>query len=207
MADLFRQTLVPTKDADHLSIRSKFLSIQVGKTVAAHMLNGNFAMDKVMSLNSKANSIDPFAFLPQRNAYMIEQERLKDMISKTENTWMSSMLTKPKARHLGLKLVPWFQLLIFQASASTWIHSVRRSLLMKNLCLFFDSSCCNSSRLPTPAHLRDARGAAAAWHGSKSADLRTFEKVLQDTEPLCVNYEYYHIMGLILQWSVAGCWY
>jgi hypothetical protein len=60
LADLICQTLLMTKEQDHLSIRSKYLTIQmVGKTLAAHMLSGDFATDRVTTLNNKANSIDP----------------------------------------------------------------------------------------------------------------------------------------------------
>jgi hypothetical protein len=65
LANRIHQTLLMTKEQDHLSIRSKYLSIQmVGKTLAVHMLSGNFATDKVTTLNNKADSIDPSTFLP-----------------------------------------------------------------------------------------------------------------------------------------------
>ena len=72
-----------TKKQDHLSIWLKYLSIQmVGKTLAAHMLSGNFATDRVTSLNNKAKSINPLAFLPQRNMCMVKQMRMRDMIAE-----------------------------------------------------------------------------------------------------------------------------
>jgi hypothetical protein len=73
LADLIFQTLLMTMEQDHnLNIRSKYLSIQmVGKTLATHMLSGNFATDRVTTLKNKANSINPWAFLPQRNACMV----------------------------------------------------------------------------------------------------------------------------------------
>jgi hypothetical protein len=62
-----------------------YLSIQmVGKILAAYMLSGNFATNKVTTLNNEANSIHPLAFLPQRNACMVEQMRMRDMIADTE---------------------------------------------------------------------------------------------------------------------------
>jgi hypothetical protein len=67
LADLICQTPLMTKEQDHLSIRPKYLSIQmVDKTLAAHMLIGNFATNRVTTLNNEANSINPSAFLPQR---------------------------------------------------------------------------------------------------------------------------------------------
>ncbi len=87
LVDLIQQTLVLTKDHDHLSIQSKYLSIQmVGDTLAPHTLSRNFVMDRVTNLNNEVNFINPSAFLPQRNLCMIEQDCLKDFISKTENS-------------------------------------------------------------------------------------------------------------------------
>ena len=57
----------------------------IGKTISGHLLEGNFATDRVTSLNNKANSINNSAFLPQQNSCMVEQERIKDMMFKTEN--------------------------------------------------------------------------------------------------------------------------
>jgi hypothetical protein len=56
----------------------------VGKTLAVHMLSGKFATNRVTSLNNKANSINLSAFLPQRNACMVEQQHFRDMITDTE---------------------------------------------------------------------------------------------------------------------------
>ncbi len=87
LADLIHQTLLITKEQGHLSIRLKYLSIQmVGKTLATHMLSGNFATNRVTTLNNKANSIEPLAFLPQRNACMVEQMRMHYMIANTEKS-------------------------------------------------------------------------------------------------------------------------
>jgi hypothetical protein len=36
------------------------------------MLQGNFATEKVTSLKTKANSVEPSAFLPQRNKVLVE---------------------------------------------------------------------------------------------------------------------------------------
>ena len=84
LADLIQQTLVLTKEFNHFCIRFKYPLMQmIEKTLSAHMLNGNFATNKVTRLKNKANSINPSAFLPQRNTCMVNQERLKDMISKT----------------------------------------------------------------------------------------------------------------------------
>jgi hypothetical protein len=76
------QSLLMTKEQDHLSIRLKYISIQmVGTTLAAHMLSGNFATNRVTTLNNEANSINPLTFLPQRNVCMVEQMCVHDMIA------------------------------------------------------------------------------------------------------------------------------
>jgi hypothetical protein len=76
-----------TKEQDHLSIQSKYLSVQmVGKTLAAHMLSGTFATNRVTILNNKANSIDPVAFLPQRKVCMVKQMCMRGMIANTEKS-------------------------------------------------------------------------------------------------------------------------
>jgi hypothetical protein len=54
----------------------------VGKTLAAHMLSGNFVTNRVTSLNNKVNSINPSAFFPQRNVCMVEQQHFRDMITR-----------------------------------------------------------------------------------------------------------------------------
>jgi hypothetical protein len=46
LADLIHQTLLMTKEQDHLCI-------WFGKTLAAQMLSGNFATDRVTTLNNK----------------------------------------------------------------------------------------------------------------------------------------------------------
>ncbi len=74
-----------TKEQDYLSIWSKYLTIQiVGKTLAAHMLSGNFASNRVTTLNKEVNSINPLMFLPQRTACMVKQMCMPDMIANTE---------------------------------------------------------------------------------------------------------------------------
>jgi hypothetical protein len=57
-----------------------------GKTLAVHMLSGNFATNRVTSLNNKANSINPSAFLPQGNVCMVEQQHFRDMITNTKKS-------------------------------------------------------------------------------------------------------------------------
>ncbi len=97
--DLICQTLLMTKEQDHLSIQSKYLYIQmVGKTLAAHMLSGNFATNRVTTLNNEANSINPLAFLPQRNVCMVGQMHMHDMITNTEKSMDVLDAHKSKAK-------------------------------------------------------------------------------------------------------------
>jgi hypothetical protein len=99
LADLICQTLLMTKEQDHLSIRSKYLSIQmVGKILAAHMQSGNFATNRVTTFNNKANSINPLAFLPQRNASIVKQIRMRDMIANMKKSMDVLDMHKSKAK-------------------------------------------------------------------------------------------------------------
>ncbi len=99
LASLICQTLLMTKEQDHLSIRLKYLSIQmVGKTLATHMLSGNFATNRVTTLNNKENSINPLAFLPQRNACMVKQMTMHDMIANMEKSMDVLDAHKSKAK-------------------------------------------------------------------------------------------------------------
>jgi hypothetical protein len=99
LANLICQTLLMTKEQDHLSIWLKYLSIQmVGKTSAAHMLSGNFATNRLTTLNNKANSINPLAFLPHRNTCMVKQMHMHDMIANTEKSINILDVHKSKAK-------------------------------------------------------------------------------------------------------------
>jgi hypothetical protein len=49
------------------------------------MLQGNFATKKVTSLELKANSVEPSAFLPQRNKVLVEQELSSKVKATSEN--------------------------------------------------------------------------------------------------------------------------
>jgi hypothetical protein len=44
----------------------------MSKVLAFHMLQGNFATKKVTSLKLEANSVEPSAFLPQRNKVLVK---------------------------------------------------------------------------------------------------------------------------------------
>jgi hypothetical protein len=72
-ADLVQMTLELGKHQDFTSIRSAQILIWVmSKILASHMLKGNFATKKVTSLKLEANSVEPSAFLPQRNKVLVK---------------------------------------------------------------------------------------------------------------------------------------
>ncbi len=71
-ADLVQMTLELARQQAFTSIQSTQISIQVMlKVLASHMLQGNFATEKVTGLEIKANSVEPSAFLPQRNKVLV----------------------------------------------------------------------------------------------------------------------------------------
>ncbi len=79
-------TLELAKQQDFTSIQSTQISFQVmSKILASHMLQGNFATKNVTSLELKANSVEPSAFLPQRNKVLVKRELLNEVKATTEN--------------------------------------------------------------------------------------------------------------------------
>jgi hypothetical protein len=66
-------TLELAKQQDFTSIQSTQILIWVmSKILASHMLQGNFATEKVTSLKIEANEVEPSAFLPQRNMVFVK---------------------------------------------------------------------------------------------------------------------------------------
>jgi hypothetical protein len=55
------------------------------KILASHMLQRNFATEKVTSLKIEANSVEASAFLPQRNKVLVEQELSNEVKATSEN--------------------------------------------------------------------------------------------------------------------------
>jgi hypothetical protein len=49
------------------------------------MLQGNFASEEVTSLKIEANSVEPSAFLPQRNKVLVKQELSSEVKATSEN--------------------------------------------------------------------------------------------------------------------------
>ncbi len=60
------------------------------------MLQGSFGTEKVTSLELEANSIKPPAFLPQKNASLVERERNNEVKATTENVMNVSDSHKTK---------------------------------------------------------------------------------------------------------------
>jgi hypothetical protein len=57
----------------------------MSKILTSHMLQGNFVTEKVTSLKLEANSVEPFAFLPQRNKVRVKRELLSEVKATSEN--------------------------------------------------------------------------------------------------------------------------
>jgi hypothetical protein len=70
----------------------------MSKVLASHMLQGNFAIKKVTSLKLEAHLIEPCAFLPQKNACLVEHEKNTKMKTILENVmdFTNSHKTKGK---------------------------------------------------------------------------------------------------------------
>jgi hypothetical protein len=70
----------------------------MSKILAPHMLQGNFMTKKVTSLVLEANSVEPSAFLPQRNKVHVKQELSIEVKATSENVmdFANSHKTKGK---------------------------------------------------------------------------------------------------------------
>jgi hypothetical protein len=98
-ADLVQMTLELAKHQDFTSIQSTQILIQVmSKILASHVLQGNFATKKVTSHKLEANSVEPSAFLPQRNKVLVKQELSSEVKATSENVmdFANSHKTKGK---------------------------------------------------------------------------------------------------------------
>jgi hypothetical protein len=119
--DLVQMTLELAKHQDFTSIQSTQISIWVmSKILVSHMLQENFATEKVTSLEIKTNSVEPSAFLPQRNKFLVNHELLSEVKATFKMSWTLSTLIRPRERVQMLVLVlctPWWTSPVF---ASTW---------------------------------------------------------------------------------------
>jgi hypothetical protein len=65
-ADLVRMTLELAKQQDYTNIHLSLISVRViSKALASQILQGNFATEKVTSLELEANSVKPSVFFPR----------------------------------------------------------------------------------------------------------------------------------------------
>ena len=128
LSNLVIQTLDITKEFDHLSIWSKYVSIKmIGKTIAGHLLQGNFATNRVATLNNEAYFINISAFLPQQKLVWLSRSVSRIWSLRPRIVWMSLMLISLRPRHLLLELVPKVWSSILRVLASTWIPSSQPS--------------------------------------------------------------------------------
>jgi hypothetical protein len=98
-ADLVQMTLELARQQDFTSIQSTQILIRVMlKILASHMLQGNFATKKVISLKIKANSVEPSAFLPQRNKVLVKRELLSEVEATSENVFDFTNSHKTKGK-------------------------------------------------------------------------------------------------------------
>jgi hypothetical protein len=86
-------TLELAKQQDFTSIRLTQILIWVMlKILASHMLQGNFATEKVTSFEIEANSVEPSAFLPQRNKVLVKQELTSEVKAMETSTTLQHLI-------------------------------------------------------------------------------------------------------------------
>jgi hypothetical protein len=77
----------------------------MSKILASHILQWNFATEKVTSLELEANSVEPFTFLPKGNKVLVKQELSSEVTVTSENVmdFADSHKTKGKTviAHIG----------------------------------------------------------------------------------------------------------
>ena len=98
-ADLVRMTLEFAKQQDYINICPSLVSIRViSKALASQILQGNFATEKVTSLELEANSVEPSVFLPQKNKCLIHHELINEMKATSDNVMDFSNTHKTKGK-------------------------------------------------------------------------------------------------------------
>jgi hypothetical protein len=98
-------TLELAKQQDYTNIRLSLVLIRViPKALASQILQGNFATEKVTSLELEANSVESFVLLPQRNKCLIDQELINETKATSENImdFIESHKTKGKTAIAGI---------------------------------------------------------------------------------------------------------
>ena len=134
-ADLVKMTLELAKQQDFTSIQSTQISIRVmSKILASHMLQGNFATNKVTSLELEANSVELSAFLPQWNKVLVEQELSSEVLKAiSENVMVFAESHKTKGKTAIARIGTMQSMVDFSSFASTWIRSSPPSVPMTGL--------------------------------------------------------------------------
>ena len=85
-ADLMQMTINEAKAQDWTSIRSSQISIKLlSKALASHMLQGNFATEKVTSLEHETEKVEPSAFILQKNKSLVDRESTTETRFTNEN--------------------------------------------------------------------------------------------------------------------------
>jgi hypothetical protein len=98
-ADLGQMTLELAKHQDLTSIQLTQILIQVMSMILpSHMLQGNFLTEKVTSLEFEANSVEPSAFLLQRNKVLVKRELLSKVKATSKNVMDFSDSHKTKGK-------------------------------------------------------------------------------------------------------------
>jgi hypothetical protein len=133
-ADLVGMTLELAKHQDFTSIQSTQILIWVmSKILASHMLQGIFLTKKVTSVKLKANSVEPPAFLPQRNKVLVKQELSSEVKATTEDKMDFTDSHKTKGRTVIACIGTMQSMMNFPVFASTWIQSSPPSVPMMGL--------------------------------------------------------------------------
>ena len=129
-------TLEVAKQQDYTNIHVLLVSIRViSEAHASQILQGNFATEKVTSLELEANSVEPSIFLPQRNACLINYKLINEMKATLENImdFADTHMTKEK-------------------TAITRIGSMKNLTDFSSLCINMDTIiaaiCSNKEPLP-----------------------------------------------------------
>ena len=92
-------TLEFAKQQDYINICPSLVSIRViSKALASQILQGNFATEKVTSLELEANSVEPSVFLPQKNKCLIHHELINEMKATSDNVMDFSDTHKTKGK-------------------------------------------------------------------------------------------------------------
>ncbi len=94
-ADLVQMNLDLAKKQDYTNIRSLQVSIKVkSKVLTTHMLQGNFATEKVTSLELEENSIKP----SEKSSCLVECEKNNELKATLENVMDFSNSHKTKGK-------------------------------------------------------------------------------------------------------------